>query len=44
MPKPTELPTLTFESKKKFADRLAKNHDRVDLSSFEEYYDINQIH
>jgi hypothetical protein len=24
----TELPTLTFESKKKFADWLAKNHDK----------------
>lgn len=28
MSKPTELPTLTFESKKKFADWLAKNHDK----------------
>jgi len=28
MPNPTELPTLTFESKKKFADWLAKNHDK----------------
>jgi uncharacterized protein YdeI (YjbR/CyaY-like superfamily) len=27
MPKPTELPILPFESKKKFADWLAKNHD-----------------
>ena len=28
MPKPTELPTLPFESKKKFADWLAKNHNK----------------
>ncbi len=28
MPKPTELPNLPFESKKKFADWLAKNHDK----------------
>jgi uncharacterized protein YdeI (YjbR/CyaY-like superfamily) len=28
MTKPTELPTLLFESKKKFADWLAKNHDK----------------
>ena len=28
MTKPTELPTLPFESKKKFADWLAKNHDK----------------
>ena len=28
MPKPTELPTLTFESKKKFADWLAKQYDK----------------
>lgn len=28
MPKPTELPTLPFESKKKFADWLAKQHDK----------------
>ncbi|MBI3169325.1 MAG: YdeI/OmpD-associated family protein [Chloroflexi bacterium] len=28
MPNSTELPTLTFESKKKFADWLAKNHDK----------------
>jgi len=28
MPKPTELPTLPFESKKKFADWLAMNHDK----------------
>ncbi len=27
MPNSTELPTLTFESKKKFADWLAKNYD-----------------
>ena len=28
MTKPIELPTLPFESKKKFADWLAKNHDK----------------
>ncbi len=28
MPKPIELPTLPFASKKKFADWLAKNHDK----------------
>ena len=28
MAKPTEYPTLPFESKKKFADWLAKNHDK----------------
>ena len=28
MPNSTELPTLPFESKKKFADRHAKNHDK----------------
>ena len=28
MEKPTELPTLPFESKKKFADWLAKEHDK----------------
>jgi uncharacterized protein YdeI (YjbR/CyaY-like superfamily) len=28
MTKPTELPTLLFESKKKFAGWLAKNHDK----------------
>jgi len=28
MPKPTELPTLPFESKKKWADWLAKQHDK----------------
>lgn len=28
MPKPTDLPILPFESKKKFADWLAKNHDK----------------
>jgi len=28
MPNSTELPTLPFESKKKFADWLAKNHDK----------------
>jgi uncharacterized protein YdeI (YjbR/CyaY-like superfamily) len=28
MTKPTELPILTFESKKKFADWLAKEHDK----------------
>ncbi len=28
MPNLTELPTLTFESKKKFADWLAKNYDK----------------
>ena len=28
MSKPTELPTLPFASKKKFADWLAKNHDK----------------
>ncbi|MBN8582645.1 MAG: YdeI/OmpD-associated family protein [Anaerolineae bacterium] len=28
MPTLTELPTLPFESKKKFADWLAKNHDK----------------
>lgn len=28
MPNSIELPTLTFESKKKFADWLAKNHDK----------------
>ncbi|CAG1011516.1 hypothetical protein ANAEL_04199 [Anaerolineales bacterium] len=28
MPTSTELPTLIFESKKKFADWLAKNHDK----------------
>jgi len=28
MPTPTELPTLPFESKKKFADWLAKQHDK----------------
>jgi len=28
MTKPTELPTLPFESKKKFADWLAKQHDK----------------
>ncbi|GAB1471273.1 YdeI/OmpD-associated family protein [Chloroflexota bacterium] len=28
MPKPPELPTLPFESKKKFADWLAKEHDK----------------
>jgi len=28
MPKPSDLPTLPFESKKKFADWLAKQHDK----------------
>ncbi len=28
MPNSTELPILPFESKKKFANRLAKNHDK----------------
>lgn len=28
MPNSTELPILTFESKKKFAEWLAKNHDK----------------
>ena len=28
MPKPTELPTLPFESKKKWADWLAKQHEK----------------
>ena len=28
MPTSSELPTLPFESKKKFADWLAKNHDK----------------
>ena len=28
MPKPIELPTLSFESKKKFADWLAKQYDK----------------
>ena len=28
MTKPTELPTIPFESEKKFADWLAKNHDK----------------
>ena len=28
MTKPTELPTLPFESKKKWADWLAKQHDK----------------
>ena len=28
MPNSTELPTLTFESKMKFAGWLAKNHDK----------------
>jgi uncharacterized protein YdeI (YjbR/CyaY-like superfamily) len=28
MPNSTELPTLKFEFKKKFADWLAKNHDK----------------
>jgi uncharacterized protein YdeI (YjbR/CyaY-like superfamily) len=28
MPNSTELPTLPFESKKRFADWLAKNHDK----------------
>jgi len=28
MPNSTELPTLTFETKKKFAQWLAKNHDK----------------
>lgn len=28
MPSPTELPILPFESKKKFAEWLAKNHDK----------------
>ena len=30
MSKPTELPTLPFESKKKWADWLAKQHDKSD--------------
>ena len=35
MSNPTELPILVFESKKKFADWLAKNHDKYVCWTFE---------